>query len=159
MWWLVHPEYDNNPWNYKFTWNPRNVVLAGQGIAQYIENGQYKYIPYNNLFERTENMQVLDLGDFEGYANRDSLLYRKSYGLENIQTLIRGTLRRKGYSEAWNIFVQLGLTDDTYQIKNSHNITNRDFINMFLPFENLLVEDKFCEMFKLSNEFRCFIKK
>ena len=70
---LVHPEYDDNPWNYKFTWNPRNVVLAGQGVAQYIENGQYKYIPYNNLFERLENIQILDLGDFEGYANRDSL--------------------------------------------------------------------------------------
>ena len=156
---LVHPEYDDNPWNYKFTWNPRNVVLAGQGVAQYIENGQYKYIPYNNLFERLENIQILDLGDFEGYANRDSLLYRKSYGLENIQTLIRGTLRKKGYCEAWKIFVDLGLTDDTYQLKNSREISNRDFINMFLPYhENLLVEDKFCEMFKLSKNSDVFKK-
>tara|TARA_B100000900_G_scaffold403166_1_gene409913 strand:- start:563 stop:1900 length:1338 start_codon:yes stop_codon:yes gene_type:complete len=156
---LVHPEYDDNPWNYKFTWNPRNVVLAGQGVAQYIENGQYKYIPYNNLFERLENIQILDLGDFEGYANRDSLIYRKSYGLENIQTLIRGTLRKKGYCEAWKIFVHLGLTDDTYQLKNSQEISNRDFINMFLPFhENLLVEDKFCEMFKLSKNSDVFKK-
>jgi saccharopine dehydrogenase (NADP+, L-glutamate forming) len=156
---LVHPEYDDNPWNYKFTWNPRNVVLAGQGVAQYIENGQYKYIPYNNLFERLENIQILDLGDFEGYANRDSLSYRKLYGLENIQTLIRGTLRKKGYCAAWKIFVDLGLTDDTYQIKNSQEISNRDFINMFLPYhENLLVEDKFCEMFKLSKNSDVFKK-
>ena len=26
---LVAPGYENNPWQYKFTWNPRNVVLAG----------------------------------------------------------------------------------------------------------------------------------
>ncbi|PLX14318.1 MAG: saccharopine dehydrogenase, partial [Marinilabiliales bacterium] len=36
---LVAPEYDNNPWNYKFTWNPRNVVVAGQSVAQYIDHG------------------------------------------------------------------------------------------------------------------------
>ena len=119
---LVHPDYDNNPWNYKFTWNPRNVVLAGQGTAQYIENGDYKYIPYTSLFERTEYMEVLDAGEFEGYANRDSLSYRKSYGLDDIPTLFRGTLRRKGYSEAWNIFVQLGMTDDTYKLENSASI-------------------------------------
>ena len=97
---LVHPDYDNNPWNYKFTWNPRNVVLAGQGTAQYIEGGKIKYIPYEKLFERTEKMSVLDAGEFDAYANRDSLSYRKSYGIENISTLLRGTLRRSGYSKS-----------------------------------------------------------
>ena len=156
---LVHPDFDDNPWNYKFTWNPRNVVLAGQGVAQYMENGQYKCIPYNSLFKRLENIKILDLGDFEGYANRDSLSYRKSYGLDNIQTLFRGTLRKKGYCEAWNIFVYLGLTDDTYQLENSERLSNRDFINMFLPYhENLIVEDKFCEMFKLSKSSDIFKK-
>jgi saccharopine dehydrogenase-like NADP-dependent oxidoreductase len=148
---LVHPDYDNNPWNYKFTWNPRNVVLAGQGIAQYIEEGAYKYIPYTKLFERTEDMEVLDAGQFEGYANRDSLSYRKSYGLDTIPTLFRGTLRRKGYSEAWNIFVQLGMTDDTYKLEDSESITNREFINIFLPFDSVLtVEEKLCKEFDLG---------
>ena len=148
---LVHPDYDNNPWNYKFTWNPRNVVLAGQGTAQYIENGDYKYIPYNSLFERVENMEVMDAGVFEGYANRDSLSYRKSYGLDEIPTLFRGTLRRKGYCEAWNIFVQLGMTDDSYKIEESENITNREFVNMFLPFENnLSCEEKLLKKFNLN---------
>ncbi len=148
---LVHPDYDTNPWNYKFTWNPRNVVLAGQGTAQYIEHSAYKYIPYTKLFERTEKMNVLDAGAFEGYANRDSLSYRKSYGLENIPTLFRGTLRREGYSEAWNIFVQLGMTDDTYVLENSAAITNREFINMFLPFDAVLtVEEKLCKQFGLT---------
>ena len=148
---LVHPDYDNNPWNYKFTWNPRNVVLAGQGTAQYIENGDYKYITYTSLFERIENMEVLDAGVFEGYANRDSLSYRKSYGLDEIPTLFRGTLRRKGYCEAWNIFVQLGMTDDSYKIEESENITNREFVNMFLPFENnLSCEEKLLKKFNLN---------
>ena len=148
---LVHPDYDNNPWNYKFTWNPRNVVLAGQGTAQYIENGDYKYITYTSLFERIENMEVLDAGVFEGYANRDSLSYRKSYGLDGIPTLFRGTLRRKGYCEAWNIFVQLGMTDDSYKLEESENITNREFVNMFLPFEsNLSCEEKLLKKFNLN---------
>ena len=156
---LVHPDYDNNPWNYKFTWNPRNVVLAGQGTAQYIENGDYKYIPYTSLFERTEYMEVLDAGEFEGYANRDSLSYRKSYGLDDIPTIFRGTLRRKGYSEAWNVFVQLGMTDDTYKIENSASITNREFINMFLPFNDALtVEEKLCKQFSLTTDSVIFQK-
>jgi saccharopine dehydrogenase (NADP+, L-glutamate forming) len=156
---LVHPDYDNNPWNYKFTWNPRNVVLAGQGTAQYIENGDYKYIPYTSLFERTEQMEVLDAGEFEGYANRDSLSYRKPYGLDNIPTLFRGTLRRKGYSEAWNIFVQLGMTDDTYKLENSAIITNREFINMFLSFDDALtVEEKLCKQFNLTTDSVIFQK-
>ena len=156
---LVHPDYDNNPWNYKFTWNPRNVVLAGQGTAQYIENSDYKYIPYTSLFERTEHMEVLDAGEFEGYANRDSLSYRKSYGLDDIPTLFRGTLRRKGYSEAWNIFVQLGMTDDTYKLENSGSITYREFINMFLPFNDALtVEEKLCKQFSLTTDSVIFQK-
>ncbi len=130
---LVAPEYDNNPWNYKFTWNPRNVILAGQGVSQFLHNGKYKYIPYRKLFSRTEDVDILDLGKFEIYPNRDSLKYREIYGLENIQTMFRGTIRRKGFSEAWNVFVQLGLTDDTFIVEDSNSITYREFIDRFLP--------------------------
>ena len=156
---LVHPDYDTNPWNYKFTWNPRNVVLAGQGTAQYIKQGKYKYIPYTKLFERTEVMEVLDAGEFEGYANRDSLGYRAAYGLEDIPTLFRGTLRRKGYCKAWNMFVQLGVTDDTYKVENSENLTYREFINLFFPYNNeLSVEQKFCSYLNLSQDSEEFRK-
>jgi saccharopine dehydrogenase-like NADP-dependent oxidoreductase len=156
---LVHPDYDTNPWNYKFTWNPRNVVLAGQGTAQYIKQGKYKYIPYTKLFERTEVMEVLDAGEFEGYANRDSLGYRAAYGLEDIPTLFRGTLRRKGYCKAWNMFVQLGMTDDTYKIENSENLTYREFINLFFPYnKELSVEQKFCSYLNLSQDSEEFRK-
>jgi saccharopine dehydrogenase-like NADP-dependent oxidoreductase len=94
---LLAPESDNNPWNYKFTWNPRNVVLAGQGSAsKFIQEGQYKYIPYHKLFRRTEIIEVDGYGRFEGYANRDSLKYRAVYGLDNIPTIYRGTLTKSG---------------------------------------------------------------
>ena len=132
---LVAPESDNNLWNYKFTWAPRNVVLAGQGgAAKFIQEGTYKYIPYQKLFRRTEFMDVEGYGRFEGYANRDSLKYRSIYGLDDVLTLYRGTIRRVGFSKAWNMFVQLGMTDDSYKIDNSETLSNREFINLFLPY-------------------------
>ncbi len=132
---LVAPESDNNLWNYKFTWAPRNVVLAGQGgAAKFIQEGKYKYIPYHKLFRRTEFLEVEGYGRFEGYANRDSLKYRSVYGLDDILTLYRGTIRRVGYSKAWNMFVQLGMTDDSYTMENSETMSYRDYINSFLPF-------------------------
>jgi saccharopine dehydrogenase-like NADP-dependent oxidoreductase len=132
---LIAPESDNNPWNYKLTWNPRNVVLAGQGgAAKFIQEGQYKYIPYSKLFRRTEIIKIEGYGEFEGYANRNSLGYREIYGLENIPTIYRGTFRRKGFSKAWNVFVQLGATDDSYVLEGSKDMSKRDFINAFLPY-------------------------
>ncbi len=148
---LIAPESDDNPWNYKFTWNPRNVVLAGQGVSQYIMRGRYKYIPYHKLFERYMMRSVLNLGDFEFYPNRDSLKYRKIYGLDYIPTLYRGTMRRPGYCDAWNVFVQLGCTDDTYTIEDSGTMTYRDFINTFLRYDLVKpVEEKLCDYLHLD---------
>lgn len=132
---LIAPESDNNLWHYKFTWNPRNVVLAGQGgAAEFIQEGTTKYIPYHRLFRRTEFLDVEGYGRFEALANRNSLKYRSIYGLEDVLTLYRGTMRRVGFSKAWNMFVQLGLTDDSYKIDNSEDLTYRDYINLFLPY-------------------------
>ena len=132
---LVAPESDDNLWNYKFTWAPRNVVLAGQGgSAKFIQEGTYKYIPYHKLFRRTEFLEVESYGRFEAYANRDSLKYRSVYGLDDVLTLYRGTIRKVGFSKAWNMFVQLGMTDDSYKIDNSETISYREFLNLFLPY-------------------------
>lgn len=132
---LVAPEYDNNPWQYKLTWNPRNVVLAGQGVSMYIKNGRYKYIPYHKLFQRLETIEVLNVGTFEVYPNRDSLKYRHTYNLEDIPTIFRGTMRRPGYCKAWDILVQLGLTSDEFIVENSENLTYREFINSFVAYD------------------------
>lgn len=132
---LVAPECETNPWNYKFTWNPRNVVLAGSGGAvKFIQEGRYKFIPYHRVFRRTEIVSIEGYGKFEGYANRDSLRYRSVYGLDDVQTMYRGTFRRPGFSKAWNCFVQLGATDDSYVLENSEHMTYRDFINTFLAY-------------------------
>ena len=132
---LVAPESDTNLWNYKFTWNPRNVVLAGQGgAAEFIQEGTYKYIPYQRLFRRTEFLQIEGHGRFEGYANRNSLKYRSVYGLDDIPTLYRGTIRRVGFSRAWQMFVLLGMTDDSYQLEKTEHMSYRDYVNLFLPY-------------------------
>ena len=132
---LVAPESDTNLWNYKFTWAPRNVVLAGQGgAAKFLQEGTYKYIPYCNLFRRTEFLEVEGYGKFEAYSNRDSLKYLDVYGLNDVLTLYRGTIRRVGFSKAWNMFVQLGMTDDSYVMEDSENMSYRQFVNSFLPY-------------------------
>lgn len=150
---LVAPESDTNPWHYKFTWNPRNVILAGQGTAQYIQKGRLKYLPYHRLFDTYRVVDVQDFGPYEMYPNRDSLLYRKLYDLEDIPTLVRGTLRHRGFCDAWNIFVQLGLTDDTFPVIHSDRITFRQFITAFVDGateDN--VEHRLCELMGISME-------
>ena len=151
---LVAPESDNNLWNYKFTWNPRNVVVAGQGgAAKFLQEGSYKYIPYNRLFRRTEFLDVEGYGRFEAYANRDSLKYQNAYGLDNAKTLYRGTMRRVGFSRAWNVFVQLGMTDDNYIVDDSKDMSYRDFVNLFLPYSPTdSVELKFRHQLKIDQD-------
>ncbi len=131
---LVAPESDDNLWGYKFSWNPRNVILAGAGSsAKYIDGGITKYIPYHKLFQRTVQVTVLGFGSFDGYANRDSLKYRSHYGIDGIPTMKRGTLRKGGFSIAWDTFVQLGCTDDSFIMELSADAAWSDYLNAFLP--------------------------
>ena len=131
---LAENKDDDNPWQYKFTWNPRNVVMAGNGTVKFIQEGKYKYIPYHRLFKRTEVIHIPGYGYFEGYANRDSLKYMDLYELQGIRTLYRGTLRRPGFCKAWDCFVQLGATDDSYKMERVGQMTHRQFTNSFLAY-------------------------
>lgn len=150
---LVAPESDNNPWNYKFTWNPRNVVLAGQGDVKFIRNGRYKYIPYHSLFKRIEKVTVEGYGEFEAYSNRDSLSYREHYDLQDIPTIFRGTLRREGFCQAWDAFVQLGMTSDAYQVDDLADLTWRDFLNAYLVYDkDKSVEAKLAAFLKVPED-------
>lgn len=130
---LVAPESNDNPWGYKFSWNPRNVILAGQGTAQYLEEGTLKFIPYNRLYTQTDVINIEGQGKFDAYANRDSISYIEVYGLKNIKTMLRGTLRQHGYCRAWNVFVKLGLTDDTSKITHADKLTYSSLLASFLP--------------------------
>ena len=80
-----------------------------------------------------EKVNVDGYGAFDGYANRDSLSYRKQYGLDSIPTLLRGTLRYKNYCHAWQVFVTLGLTDDSYKIEHSEDLTFAQITEALLP--------------------------
>jgi saccharopine dehydrogenase-like NADP-dependent oxidoreductase len=140
---LVAPGFENNPWQYKFTWNPRNVILAGKDGARFMHNCKFKYIPYHKLFSRIETIIVPGLGAFEVYGNRDSLKYRDTYGLHHLETMFRGTIRRPGFCEAWDIFVQLGATDDSYIMEDTEKMTCREFINSFMAYRvDIPVEEK-----------------
>jgi len=132
---LIAPESDDNAWHYKFTWNPRNVVLAGQGgVAAFRQNKELKYIPYAQLFKRTERFEIDGFGAFDGYANRDSLKYLEVYGIDEVDTIYRGTLRRPHYCQGWDVLIELGLTDDSYILENSRLLTPRQLLNAFLPY-------------------------
>lgn len=148
---LISPETDGeNPWRYKFTWNPRNVVMAGQATARFLQEGQFKYIPYQQLFKRLTKVSVPGYGEYEGYANRDSLKYIDTYDLQGIRNMLRGTLRNVGYCAAWDVLVQLGCCDDTFAMEDIANLTHRDFINSFLNYDSqLMVEEKLCSAFKI----------
>jgi saccharopine dehydrogenase-like NADP-dependent oxidoreductase len=136
---LVADENDgDNPWKYKFSWNPRNVVVAGQGgPAQYLEGGKLKLVPYHQLFRHVEIFGIEGYGILEGYPNRDSLKYTQLYGLEHVRQMIRGTLRKQGYCRAWQIFVDLGLTDDTTVLEFPGDASLNEWINTYLPASEL----------------------
>jgi saccharopine dehydrogenase-like NADP-dependent oxidoreductase len=128
---LLSPETEkDNPWNYKFTWNPRNVVLNGQGsMARYrIQHRDY-YVPYARLFRETWNVHVPDAGDYEAYANRNSLQYIQHYGLKDVPTLIRGTLRRPGFCEAWNALIHWGATHNDTVITVENDVPVKDYFS------------------------------
>jgi saccharopine dehydrogenase (NADP+, L-glutamate forming) len=150
---LIAPECNDNPWNYKFTWNPRNVVLAGQGTAQYLENSKLKYIPYNRLFKDIQPVEIDGVeGEYEGYANRDSLLYREVYGLKDIPTILRGTIRNAGYCEAWNALIRIGLTDSSYPILESENLTYHGLMEAYVSAEHKgnTVKERIASLLKID---------
>ena len=136
---LIAPQSDDNPWGYKFTWNPKNVILAGMSGASYLKDGKVKKLKYKEIFNNTEKVTIPNYGEFESYANRDSLHYKKKYNLIDAQTIVRGTLRKSGFCEAWNVFVQLGMTldDSTAQI-----IQKDIFLNHLRDLNSKEVNDK-----------------
>lgn len=147
---LLSPSSSSNIWQYKFTWNPRNVVTAGQGVATYKDKGQYKYLPYHQVFSHPLKTNMPGYGDFEVYPNRDSLSYRSLYQIEEIPSILRGTMRRSGFCQAWNAFVRLGCTDESYIMRNSDNLSYRAYIESFLPYNERSVEERFADCIAVS---------
>ena len=116
---LVAPESDDNPWHYKISWNPRNILLAGKSGAHYRENGEEKIVQYEELFTADRVVEIPDLGFLCWYPNRDSLSYAPLYGLKDAKTFVRTTLRHPDFMYGWKNVVDLKLTDETPQYETS----------------------------------------
>jgi saccharopine dehydrogenase-like NADP-dependent oxidoreductase len=109
---LVAPESDNNPWHYKISWNPRNIVLAGKAGAHYKQDGKEIRLTYEELFSGDNYAKVPGIGYLGWYPNRDSLSYTSLYGLGNADTFIRTTLRHPDFMYGWKNVVDLHLTNE-----------------------------------------------
>jgi saccharopine dehydrogenase-like NADP-dependent oxidoreductase len=116
---LVAPESDDNPWHYKISWNPANLVMAGSAGAVFKESGKIKKTEYKDLFENTPQVEIKPMGKYAWYPNRDSLSYIPVYGLETAHSFIRTTLRHPDFCSAWKNLVKAGLTNDSIQIPSS----------------------------------------
>ena len=147
---LVAPESNDNPWGYKFTWSPMNVVVAGNAGACYYENGQFRCVPYHRLFTNPKTIAIPGFREFEAYENRDSVVYRKKYKLDGIPTFIRATLRYPGFCEAWNTLVVLGLTANNYQIEGSENMTYRQWVKSYLPDNGISPENSLADILHIE---------
>ncbi|MEM6380685.1 MAG: saccharopine dehydrogenase C-terminal domain-containing protein [Bacteroidota bacterium] len=119
----------DNPWNYKLTWNPRNVVLEGQGTAQYLKKNKIRYITYHQLFQHTKSLDIPGAGTCEAFANRDALLFREVYGLQDVPNVYKGTIRPNGFCDAWNALIHLGLTDGDFPILHSGKISYYELLD------------------------------
>lgn len=109
---LIAPESDNNPWHYKFSWNPKNIITAGVGGAKYLANGKNVDVPHDKIFDNNKKIKVNGLGSLAYYPNRDSLSYLNIYDVPDIKTFMRATLRHPSFCKGWNAVVALGLTTD-----------------------------------------------
>lgn len=110
---LIAPESDTNPWHYKISWNPKNIVMAGKAGAVYKEGDAIKHLPYEQLFSVDRMLEIPEAGTWAYYPNRDSLPYAVLYGLESASTFIRTTLRHPEFCFGWKNIVDLKLTDET----------------------------------------------
>jgi len=130
---LPAPEIETNPLRYVVTWNPRNVVMGGEGGAQYLVDGKIKIVPYHEVFHRSWKFEMPEVGLLEAYPNRDSISYRQLYGLEDTQTMLRATLRYPGWSETWFQIVRLGLPNEDLRIPRLAERTWAELLEMFIP--------------------------
>ena len=135
---LVAPESDTNPWHYKISWNPRNVVLAGKAGAVYKENGANISQTYQQLFANCEEVAIEGLGKLAIYPNRDSLSYLPIYKLENANTFLRTTLRYPEFCKGWDAIVQSGLADDSKTIE----VAGLTFSQWSQPIKEFITSEK-----------------
>lgn len=140
---LPAPEFNDNPFGYKFSWAPRGVLLASKNPFKQVIDGQTIEKPGVELFapKNVHNEKVKLIGDLEWYYNRDSFKYIDIYGIKEISTMIRVKLKKKTllYTEhvtfktltpfIWFInIIDINISDQPCNGKNcSGNTSNKPF--------------------------------
>ena len=130
---LPEQAFDGNPLRYCITWNPRNVAMAAEAGAQSLADGQIRMQPWHRIFADAWDVDVPGLGTMDAYANRDSIAYKSIHGLDQVQTLLRGTLRFSGYCRIWNLIVQLGLPNEQLEIPDLADRSWAEWVSMYIP--------------------------
>lgn len=150
---LVAPESDDNPWGYKITWNPMNVVIAGMASARYVQDGKLRIVPYNRLFLDIHPVEIPGVGKLEAYPNRDSIKYRRIYNVPKIPNVFRGSLRKPGFCKAWNALVQIGLTDNRYFVPDADKLSYNELLSFyFVKNKNISTKEKLINFLNESDE-------
>ena len=146
---LPAPEDNDNPFGYKFSWSPRGVLLASRNSAKFLENGKVVDIPGEELFLNFKEESVERLGDFEVYPNRDSIIYKEIYGLDDATTLIRGTYRYPGWCRTLKLMIDIGLLSDT-PTKGISRVPYSEVMSKLLKIDNKYdIKKEISEQFKI----------
>jgi len=149
---IVAKKTSDNLWDYRITWNPKNVIRAGCDGAIFLKNGMVKEIDYMEVFSEAEKISI-DEQCYDSYPNRDSLKYIEKYNLKGIESCYRGTLRHNGFCEAWDIFIQLGITKNSQELQFSENATREQFLGSFLKKKKgQCTKEAFLGQLKISEE-------
>jgi len=148
---LVAPESDDNPWHYKISWNPANVVKAGSAGAVFLQGGQVKKTSYRDLFQETGLVEIEPLGQYAWYPNRDSLAYIPVYGLESARDFIRTTLRHPDFCMGWKDLVKAGLTNDLTPVPMEIK-TVSEWSKPLLPFLNNFNKKLYVQLGLFNND-------
>ncbi|MBM3432074.1 MAG: saccharopine dehydrogenase [Bacteroidetes bacterium] len=138
---LVAPTSDDNIWHYKISWNPKNVVMAGKAGAKYLEDGTIQTRTHAQLFETLNLVEVPGAGPLAYYPNRDSLRYLDLYGMSEMRTFLRTTLRHPDFIQGWHELVRLGMTDDERRIDLSPQISLAEALVKCCPLNDSLSPD------------------
>jgi saccharopine dehydrogenase-like NADP-dependent oxidoreductase len=132
---LVAPESDTNPWHYKFSWNPRNIINAGKDGAHYLKNGQKIHVAYDQIFAHNDTVYCAGAGNLAYYANRDSLSYIDLYHLHEAKDFMRATLRHPDFSKGWDALIKLGITNTEHVFDTTH-LSYKAWMQALIGYDN-----------------------
>ena len=102
----------NNPLRYKFSWSPAGVLRAITRASKFQRDGRLVTVPGRDKLNHAEVLHVPGAGIFESNPNADSLYYGERYGLTDVHTIRRGTLRYPGWAQFWLFMLSLDFLNE-----------------------------------------------